>query len=273
MQRPIKLILTDIDRTILPHGHRQISERCAAAMHAALDAGLRVGPASGRGLPWIAGLMRNDPALYDTALATSGMQVILNGEKIYEAVIDRDALVELAAWCHEFDDRGLVCFDGSTPLIVEGTVEGVAACFPMYAPTAQLVSRVPDGPTIKANLYVVGPFEHTREVVDQLNREMPALTFDTAETNWSNVTPHGWTKSSGIDYLCDRLGIGLDQVVVFGDANNDVTMLKHVPCSVAVANATPDAAAAARWHIGACEDDAVADAIEALARGEFPFVR
>ena len=50
-------------------------------------------------------------------------------------------------------------------------------------------------------------------------------------------------------------------------------MLRAVKNSVAVANATPEAAAAARWHIGDVRDDAVAQAIEALAREEFPFGR
>jgi hydroxymethylpyrimidine pyrophosphatase-like HAD family hydrolase len=48
-------------------------------------------------------------------------------------------------------------------------------------------------------------------------------------------------------------------------------MFEAVPNSVAVANATDEAAAAARWHIGRCEDDAVALAIEALVAGEWPF--
>ena len=49
------------------------------------------------------------------------------------------------------------------------------------------------------------------------------------------------------------------------------TLLEAVPNSVAVAGATPEAAATARWHVGACEDDAVAAAIEALAAGAWPF--
>lgn len=40
--------------------------------------------------------------------------------------------------------------------------------------------------------------------------------------------------------------------------------------SMAVAGATDEAATAARWHIGRVDDDAVADAIEAFAAGEFP---
>ena len=45
----VKLILTDIDGTILPRGERVVSSRTVAAFHAALDAGIAVGPASGRG--------------------------------------------------------------------------------------------------------------------------------------------------------------------------------------------------------------------------------
>ncbi len=35
----------------------------------------------------------------------------------------------------------------------------------------------------------------------------------------------------------------------------------------------PEAAKAARWHIGSVQDDAVAACIEALSRGEWPFTR
>ena len=58
---------------------------------------------------------------------------------------------------------------------------------------------------------------------------------------------------------------------MFGDANNDIEMLSAVPNSVAVASATADAKAAARWHIGPVEEDAVPHAIAAIARGEWPF--
>ena len=61
--------------------------------------------------------------------------------------------------------------------------------------------------------------------------------------------------------------------MVFGDAGNDLAMFDAVENAVAVANATPEAAVAARWHIGACADDAVAQIIEQVAAGEWPFVR
>ena len=83
--------------------------------------------------------------------------------------------------------------------------------------------------------------------------------------------PSGWNKGAAVLWLADYLGVASQDVFVFGDAENDLSMLRAVENSVAVANATPEAAAAARWHIGACEDFAVADAVEALASGGFPF--
>ena len=56
----VKLILTDIDGTILPYGHMRVSERTVAAIHAALDAGIVAGPASGRFHSWIPAFFGGD---------------------------------------------------------------------------------------------------------------------------------------------------------------------------------------------------------------------
>ena len=78
----IKLILTDIDGTIMPYGKRQVTQRCRAAFHAAMDAGILVGPASGRFFSWIPSFFGGDKACCQTALATNGMQVYLEGRKV-----------------------------------------------------------------------------------------------------------------------------------------------------------------------------------------------
>ena len=65
--------------------------------------------------------------------------------------------------------------------------------------------------------------------------------------------------------MADALGLGLDEVTTFGDADNDVPMLESVPNSVAVAGASPEAASAARWHIGDALEDSVAVALEDIA--------
>ena len=267
----IKLILSDIDGTILPYGQRVVSERMRRAMHAALDAGIHIGPASGRGISHVVPSFAGDDALTATALGTNGMQVYLDGVMIHEEHLDHNALVHVAEVIAGRPGVGAIVFDGGTPLLVEGTREDLAESFPVYAEQALDHEGIPSFPVVKMNIFNAGGIELTRELLDLLVREVPELDFNLPMPGFLNITPVGYSKASGIDILCEALGIGLDQVVTFGDGGNDIEMIEHVPNGVAVAGAAPEVAAVARWHIGHCEDEAVADVLEALAAGEWPF--
>lgn len=274
MSRPdIKLALSDIDGTILPQGQRVVSERMRAAMHAAMDAGMRVGPASGRGIAHVVPTFGGDDACMATALATNGMQVYLDGALVHEEYLPREALEHVCAVIGDMPHVVGIVFDHEKVLVVAGSLVLLKEHFPFYGNNAQAVDRVPSFPIVKMNIVVVGDEAATRELRDLLAREVPELGFNIPIPGLLNLTPAGYSKATGIDLLCEAMGIGLDQVVVFGDSGNDLEMLAHVPNSVAVANATPEAAAAAHWHIGSCEDEAVADVLIALARGDWPFAQ
>lgn len=273
MSERVRLILTDIDGTILPRGRRRVSERTVAAFHAASDAGIWVGPASGRGYPWIPDFFGGDAACCSTALATNGMQVYLGGECVLERTLEPSALERLRAVVADTPRAGLVCFDDATPLLVEGSLDVLAAHFPVYAERCRVTRELPDVPVVKANVFTGAGEAAAVELVARLNDEVPELDVDRAMPTYSNIMPHAWNKGAAVRWVAERLGVGLDEVVVFGDADNDLPMFAAVEHSVAVAGATPEAAAAARWHIGACEDDAVAAAIETLASGGWPFDR
>lgn len=267
----VKLILTDIDGTVLPRGRGRVSERTVAAFHAALDAGIFVGPASGRGYSWIPGFFGGDEACCATALATNGMQVYLGGRMVMEQTLAPAALGHVREIVAATPWAGLVCFDDAAPLLVEGSLEVLAAHFPAYAERCRVTRALPDFPVVKANVFTGAGEPAMAELVARLNAEVPELDVDRAMPTYSNIMPRGWNKGTAVAWVAEHLGVGLDEVVVFGDADNDLPMFAAVGNSVAVAGASPEAAAAARWHVGACEDDAVAAAIEALAAGEWPF--
>lgn len=267
----MRLMLADIDGTILPEGATQVSERTRLAFHAALDAGHVAGISSGRGYAWIPGFFGGDTRPCATTVATNGMQVYHEGELILEKTLPRELLVHMAELVRAWPHAGLLCFDELTPLLTEGSIDDLRLTFPSYAEVCKAVDDVPAIPVVKANVFVSGGDAVHREFVEMLNRELPELDVDLARPGYSNVMLHGWNKGTAVVYLRDYLGIAPEDVFVFGDADNDLPMFRVVENSVAVSGATPEAASAARWHIGACEDDAVAAAIEALARGEFPF--
>lgn len=77
--------------------------------------------------------------------------------------------------------------------------------------------------------------------------------------------PKGMSKAASLPILLDELDITPDEVLVFGDAANDLELFGAVPNSVAVANAIPEVAEAARWHVGASAEEGVADALFEIA--------
>ena len=266
----MKLMLTDIDGTILPWGHEAVSERTRAAFRAAQAAGHVAGLATGRGYSWLPRFFAGEGACYATAVATNGMQIYHAGELICEKTLPVETLEHMAAVVREYPQAGMLCFEGARPLLVAGARDDLAPLFPAYAETCE-EAPVPQTSVVKANVYIGGGEAAHKALVEALNREVPELHTDLARPGFSNVMLAGWNKGAAVLYLRDYLGIAPEDVFVFGDAGNDLPMFEVVENSVAMGNATPEAAAAAHWHIGNVEDDACAQAIEALARGKFPF--
>ena len=138
------------------------------------------------------------------------------------------------------------------------------------------VDEVPDRPVVKANVRVVGDFVRGREVRSALKEACPELdfVFPMQERPHIDLLPAGWDKGAAGEWLARNLGLANDEVCCFGDAENDLSLFARFKNSVAVANATPAVAMAARWHIGRADEDAVADVILDIARstaaGEMP---
>ena len=268
----IKLILTDIDDTVMPRGMTAVSERTVRAFRAARDAGITVGPSSGRGRAQIAPFFRNDEACFSTAITTNGLEIYAAGEKIAEHRLPTASLEQALSLVSASPRTGMLYFEGSQPYLVVGDREVLGLTMPGYAARCIDADGLPATPVLKANIFLDADFDETAAFAAMLNERVDGLDFDVPLPGYLNIMPSGWNKGSAVLALCEHLGIGTDKVAVFGDAGNDLAMFRVVENSVAVANATPEAAAAARWHIGACADDAVAASIEALAAGEWPFI-
>jgi hypothetical protein len=83
--------------------------------------------------------------------------------------------------------------------------------------------------------------EQVRKALEGWNIEIEATGFAI------HLMEKGHSKVSGVRKACELLGIGMDEVVAFGDADNDVKMLKECGYGIAVGNASPAAKAAADY--------------------------
>ena len=136
---------------------------------------------------------------------------------------------------------------------------------------------VVDGaPVFKANIWSARSREELAELRERVAVEVPelSLVFPNNRVRLFDILPDGWDKGCAALELARALSLTPDEVAVFGDSDNDLPMIDAVPNSVAVANANEAVTAAARWHIGAAVDDAVAGVLHQIAAcaatGEMP---
>lgn len=263
----IKLVLADMDNTLIPFGRSHASERTLGAIHACLDEGVAFGPASGRNRSEVAGFLCYDEDAYQTAVLVNGQQVYLRGRLLREVTLDAGALRRA---------ERIVCAHRGCALLVyrpDGTCDWVGddperlGNFMRDAMHngSERHDTLPSYPVVKAGIVALLPRADELALQQELADACPELDFLNTVSNWFDVVPHGWSKVHGIEVLERELGLARDEICVFGDAENDLPMFAHVTHSCAVANAAPEVLAAARWHVGASADDGVAKALEQIA--------
>lgn len=268
----IKLALTDLDDTLIPVGAPRASERSCAAIHAMLDAGLHFGPVSGR-IPSAMGWMfAGDAACYATGAFCNGQMIYVDGRLVHEEVLETASLQHVADALDGIDAAVLAIYDvngdGDASFVTRDAtrLEGHPELYHEVGhPTLPSLDR--RATYVKANVHVAGDFARRVRVRDLLRGECPAFdfVFPSATAPLIDIVPHGWDKGSAVVELARALDVTLDEVATFGDSENDLPMLRAVPNSVAVANASSEAKAAARWRIGPASQDAVASALEDIA--------
>lgn len=267
----IKLALTDLDDTFTVEG-MPATPRAMAAMHAMLDAGLHVGPVSGRMHEAMSWMMHGDEACYATGAFANGMQLFVDGELVREEAVPTEQLERVLAVC---DESGFACvatYDVSGPsatTIVTHLPLPETSVVRTFVRVDALRSSFEESAYVKVNVQCdTRDMSRVTALRDRLSAEVPEVSFVLPSPHMPmiDLTPAGWGKGAAALALADALGIGHDEVAVFGDSENDLDMIRTVPNSVAVANAMPEVRAAARWHIGPAAEDAVAAAFEQMAR-------
>lgn len=276
----IKLVLTDLDDTLVPLGSDgSVSAEALEAIHVMLDAGLHFGPMTGRVPAGVVHTFRGDASCYATGAFANGQIVMLDGEIYHLETCPVDALQRTADIMDEVGSGALALYDvfgedksawfvSNDPVRCENGFGWKLRSYPCEP-------RVTE-PSLKANVHVSGTREQLVQLRDLLRREVPELdfVFPSNTAPLIDILPAGYGKGSAARILAEGLGIGLDEVATFGDSENDLSMLRAVPNSVAVANASPEAMAAARWRCGAAVEQGVAKALldiaAASATGEMP---
>lgn len=260
----IRMLLLDMDGTLLTDDKR-ITARTIQALKQAHDEGYWIGLASGRPR-W---LLERSIKEYQIEAWIDGC-IGLNGAHIW--------------------DRGLNRFESLSPLSradVEMIVAGstaVAANAVAYDEVGVYAREWDETSQWMADYFAVPqylfhdmPSEYPYMKIEII-RKAPAYTeaewdvlrsigSDSCEAIASSEAsmeylPIGRSKCTGAQLLASWHNWALEQIVAFGDQDNDVPLLKAAGIGVCMANGSSNAKAAAKYITGSNEEDGVAQWIE-----------
>lgn len=275
----IKLVLSDMDNTLVPFGARHASPRTIEAIHAVLDAGVRFGPDTGRDYVELMRFFKMDEACFMTGIFSNGKRVRADGRYVQTTLIDHDVLVRIDQALRPEEGMFLVCYPAETNLFNPAYGVGVSSAeLAVFEARTSFnggtVDEVPDIDFVAATIACPGGPERMERCRQIIAEAVPEVRIVSPIPEWYDVLPVGTSKAAGLEVLLDALGIGVDEVAVFGDAENDLEIMRKVPHSVAVANASDEVLGVARHRVGASADEGVADALFEIARatraGEMP---
>lgn len=104
-----------------------------------------------------------------------------------------------------------------------------------------------------------------REETRALMAAIPDIYVTASGRNNLEIMPAGVDKCSGCEEMARLHGIGLEQVMTFGDFDNDIPMLSRAGFGVAMGNGSEQAKACARYVTDTNDQNGVAKAVARFA--------
>lgn len=265
----LRLIATDLDGTLLDPSSA-VTPRTRAALDAARSRGIHVVPVTARqpiGLRAIAA----DAAFDGWALCSNGAYAthLTDGRMLFAEELPADTIRTLAEALRASVPGLLFASvrEGGETLVAQHgyaeiadlsdhkrdpeTMGGVPLEQVLAAPSLKLVIRHPE-------LAPAALFDALRSL------GLTGFEATLSGAPFVEVMAEGVTKATGLTRLCMHLGIDRTEVVAFGDALNDVEMLRWAGRGVAMADAEPLVQDAADETTASNADDGVAQVIERL---------
>ncbi len=261
-----RVVALDIDGTLLKwvegqaEEYETITEPVLDAVHRAIDAGAHIVLSSGRsphGMTRIADLLRlpREDADRLWIVASNGAVVFRYPpmEIVHEDTFDAASAVAAVLEHHPHalvavEERGVGGYRVNR-VFPDGEISGEQIITDVHDIVGEPVSRVIiRDPQATADDFI--------ELAARLG--LHGTDYVVGWTAWMDLSPVGVSKASGLEHVCDALGLGADDVLAIGDGRNDIEMLRWAGRGVAMGQAVDEVKAAADHVTGSVHDEGAA---------------
>lgn len=270
-----RLLAVDLDGTLLTPD-RRIGAGDADALRRAVDAGVVVLVATGRGLHTARPVLEALPVPAYAALHNGALMLDPSGGELWRVCMQARAVAAAlplvrGAGLHPMLYAGVAGAGGAdVTLVLERDARDSPHAQEYLRTKGPILELVADVAVVR-NRGVLGIVSFgSRDSVTAAATAVAPLN-GSVESWWSPSTGSGadlfealapgGAKGCALRRLTERLGFTPEEVMAIGDNNNDLDMLRYAGTAVAMANATPEARAAAHFVTTANTADGVAHAL------------
>lgn len=257
MENRIKAVFFDIDGTLVSFKTHQVPQETKDIIREMREAGVKVFVATGRMLEMVKVL---DDIEFDGYITYNGACCVDSTKErvIFKNIVpqsDLDALVERLKW-----DRFPVSFMCKHKMYVnypDKLVLDVAKLVEVEPPVVRDPAEV-----IKEDVYQLCIYVDDERLQTIISETLTSCEGSRWIEVFADVNVKGLSKQTGIDKMLEYFNIPLECAMAFGDGGNDIAMLKHVPYSVAMGNATDAVKASANYITDTVDNGGVVKAVE-----------
>ena len=262
----------DLDGTVLRRNLR-ITRGTVAALQSLRERGMRLVVATGRRFEEArehAG--RLGFADHDPVICYGGSMVRrMNGETLLHRTLPRNLGIEVLEWAAARDLHSRVFVDGriitspDTPAALERLQRYTDPGFCVVDSPADWLREGGAEPT---KLVIIDRPDDIKGWLEEARAAFAGRLFVTRSLpHYVEIGSLEGTKASALGFLCQRWGIEPERVLAFGDADNDIDMLRFAGRGVAVGGITGEVSEAADEVVPDVDQDGVAGYVESLLGG------
>lgn len=268
-----KCVVSDLDRTILRR-NGTISSKTEEVLNKLVDDHVFFIPASGRAITSFPECIRkikgvryaitsNGAAIYDLSDNHPVYRLKLRKEapeQILNLITDEDIFFECFV-----DGKG---FTGETyyqhPMNFGETEDISEYVRTTRTPVPDIKQFILEHATEIDSISIVGPVSKKRRIMDALQQNIKHIYVTAGAPRLIEISDAASGKQNGLRETANYLGIRMEEIIAFGDGDNDSEMLREAGLGVAVGNATQMCRDAADLVIGDYETDSVACFLEQM---------
>lgn len=262
----IKLIASDVDGTLIRKGMLRVYPRLYDIIRELKKHNILFAVASGRpydNLLDVFGPVRDEIAY----ISESGPIGIYKGELFYDKPLDRRTVVSLVEDIRSRENDHILFSQSDTTFI---ETEYGSPYYNYMTKTLLYNSTVTDDvlrmgkPCYKvASCNLTGNVENSNFFKAKYGDTCTVLT---SGDYFVDIIPKGIDKGTCLKALLERLGIAPDEVIAFGDQENDIAMLKLAGKAYAMDTSMPHVIKAAGRYTD-CPEDVMQELLDVLGKG------